>query len=193
MKKTFLIMVLGLGLFGTPKAAAQATEPFIGQIIAVGFNFAPIGWAPCNGQLVPIIQNTALFSLLGTYYGGNGTTNFALPNLNGRTLIGTGQRPGGANVDLGEAGGASTTTVGFNNLPPHTHPLNADSNPGITNVPTNMVPANTLDNDQEYATSGNTVMSPTGSTGGTQPISTMQPYLGMYYIICTQGVFPPRP
>jgi len=193
MKKTCLALVLVLGLFGTPKSAAQASDPYLGAIVAVGFNFAPTGWALCNGQLLPIAQNAALFALLGTTYGGNGISTFALPNLNGRTLIGSGQRPGGAEVFLGEQGGAATTSILLSNVPAHTHPLNASTAPGNNNIPTSLVPANTSDTDKEYAPTANTQMIPTGSAGGSQPINTMQPYLGMYYIIAMQGVFPPRP
>jgi len=193
MKKTFLALVLVAGLFGTPKSAAQATDPYLGSIIAVGFNFAPRGWALCNGQILSIAQNTALFSLLGTTYGGNGTSTFALPNLNGRNLIGSGQPQGAAEVLLGEQSGSATTSVLLANLPAHTHLINASTNPGNNNIPVGVVPANTSSTDMEYASSGNTQMAPTGSTGGGQPINTMQPYLGMYYIIAMQGVFPPRP
>jgi len=192
MKKTFLLIALLFGLFGTPKSSAQF-EPYVGQIIAVGFNFAPNGWALCNGQLLSIAQNTALFSLLGTTYGGNGQTTFALPDLRGRAMTGQGNGPGLAYIDQGEQGGFPTATLTAFNMPSHTHPINASTSPGTTSDPTNTVLANTLASDREYSTSTNAVMSPTGVAGSNQPFNTMQPYTGIYYIIALQGVFPPRP
>jgi len=192
MKKTFLLIVLLLGLFGTPKSSAQI-EPYVGQIIAVGFNFVPQGWAQCNGQLLSIAQNTALFSLLGTQYGGNGTTNFALPDLRGRAMVGEGQGPGLASVLIGEQGGNASTTITMANMPAHNHPINASILAGTISNPTNAVPANTSAFDKEYSATANQVMSQTGVTGSSQPVSTMQPYLGLNYIIALQGVFPPRP
>ena len=98
------------------------SEPFLGQIILVPYNFAPRGWAFCNGQILPIAQNTALFSLLGTTYGGNGQTTFALPDLRGRVAISSGQGPGLSNYDLGQVGGTETETLTINQMPMHAHP-----------------------------------------------------------------------
>ena len=193
MKKIILVALLLSTFLTTPTSFAQGSEPYLGQIMAVGFNFAPQGWAKCNGQLLPISQNTALFALLGTTYGGNGTTNFALPDLRGRMLTGQGQGPGLPYVDLGQQGGTSTSTLTLANLPPHTHPINASNYIGTTSIPTNNVLANTSDNDKEYTNTTNTAMTPTGSAGGGQPINNMQPYTGMNYIIALQGIFPPRP
>ena len=192
--KKIIFLALPLSTFlSTPKSFAQGSDPYVGQIMAVAFNFVPNGWAQCNGQLLPISQNIALFSLLGTTYGGNGTTNFALPDLRGRMLTGQGQGPGLPNISLGEQGGTATSTLTLANLPPHTHSINASSTSGTTSVPTNNVLANTSDNDKEYATTSNSTMSPTGSAGGSQPINNMQPYTGMNYIIALQGIYPPRP
>jgi len=192
MKKIIFLALLLFTFLSTPKSFAQGSDPYVGQIMAVAFNFAPQGWAICNGQILPISQNTALFSLLGTTYGGNGTTNFALPDLRGRMLTGQGQGPGLPDVSLGEQGGTATSTLTLANLPPHTHPINASTSLGTTSIPTNNVLANTSDNDKEYTTTANSVMMPTGSAGGGQSINNMQPYTGMNYIIALQGIFPPR-
>jgi microcystin-dependent protein len=190
MRKKLLLILL-LGFFGFPKAFAQI-DPYVGQIIAVGFNFAPNGWAECNGQLISIAQNTALFSLLGTTYGGNGTTNFALPDLRGRMLVGKGIGPGLAPVDQGEAGGSVQTTILTNNLPAHSHQIRANTDAGTTSTTTNNVLANTLDSDREYSTTSNVNMTSTAAVGSNVPIDNMQPYTGLKYIIATQGIFPPR-
>ena len=191
MRKKLLLILL-LGFFGIPKIFAQQ-QPFVGQIMAVPYNFAPTGWADCNGQLISIASNTALFSLLGTQYGGNGTTNFALPDLRGRVMVGEGSGPGLSPVDIGESGGSAQTTILTSNLPAHTHPLEANTSAGTTSIPTNNVLANTSDSDHEYSTTSNVTMSPTGSVGGNLPINNMQPYTGLKYVIATQGIFPPRP
>jgi microcystin-dependent protein len=191
LKKTFLLMALLYGLFGTPKSFGQAT-PLIGQIAAVGFNFAPQGWEKCEGQLLPIAQYSTLFSLIGTYYGGDGITTFALPDYRGRTLVGVGQGPGLTNRVLGQAGGATSATLTVANLPAHTHTIAANTGAGTTNDPTNNVYANTGLLDKEYSNIGTTVMSTTGSTGNNNPLSIEQPYLGIYYIIATEGIYPAR-
>lgn len=189
-KKLFLILLL-LGLFGNPKTFAQS-EPFIGQIIPVAFNFAPVGWAVCNGQLLSIAQNTALFSLLGTQYGGNGFSTFGLPDLRGRVIVGEGIGPGLIPVDQGELGGSSQVQLILSNIPSHSHSIGANTGAGTTSVPTNNVLANTSGSDKEYSSSSDTSMSATGSAGSNTPISTMQPYTGMNYIIATQGIYPAR-
>ena len=111
------------------------SEPFVGQVIAVGFNFAPVGWALCQGQLLPINQNTALFSLVGTYYGGNGTSNFALPDLRGRVPIHQGSGPGLSPVQIGEVSGDETVTLLQNEMPPHNHPMPALAHAATATVP----------------------------------------------------------
>src|ERR1700704_1751360 len=118
------------------------SEPFLGQIMLVGFNFAPQGWAFCNGQLLSISQNTALFSLLGTTYGGNGTSTFALPNLQGSAAMGQGQGAGLTDRFLGEASGSDTVTLLTTEMPSHTHTVNANAALGDTGAPNNTaVPA----------------------------------------------------
>src|ERR1700722_13608325 len=111
-------------------------NPFIGQILMVGFNFAPQGWALCNGQIMPISQNTALFSLLGTYYGGDGVTTFALPNLQSRGPIHQGQGAGLSPYTIGQSGGSEQQALLLANLPAHTHPANCNNTPGPNNDPT---------------------------------------------------------
>ena len=193
MKKIIFLALLLFTFLSTPKSFAQGSDPYVGQIMAVAFNFAPQGWAICNGQILPISQNTALFSLLGTTYGGNGTTNFALPDYRGRILIGAGAGPGLTTRNLGEQGGANTTTVTTATLPAHTHTIPANSEDGTTSNPTNNVIANTAVLDKEFNTIPNTVMGTTGSTGTGQPIDNQQPYLGINYIIATEGIFPSHP
>ena len=169
----------------------------------VGFNFAPAGWALCNGQLLSISQNTALFSLLGTYYGGNGTTTFALPNLQSRVPIHQGQGTGLSTYTLGQLGGNETTTLLATNLPPHTHPLLGSTATGTLTSPaggsiaqinagTPREPALAMG----YAsTAPNTTMA-AGSVGnnssGATPFSTQQPYLCINFIIALEGIYPSR-
>src|SRR5262247_1539362 len=119
------------------------SEPFLGQIQPFGFNFAPTGWATCDGQILSIAQNTALFSLLGTTFGGNGQTTFGLPDLRGRVPIGQGQGPGLANYTLGQTGGQETVTLITSQMPQHTHSLVGVTEAGDTNVPTGAFLANT--------------------------------------------------
>jgi microcystin-dependent protein len=172
-------------------------EPFIGQIMQVGFSFAPQGWANCDGQLISISQNSALFSLLGTTYGGNGTVTFALPDLRGRSMVHTGQGPGLPAVQIGEAGGVAQLTLTAANLPPHNHTLAANGGPANSDTPVNAYPAVAQGGTEEWSTTpgNNQFMSAgmVGSTGGGVPVSTRSPYLGILHIIALQGVFPSRP
>jgi microcystin-dependent protein len=191
MKKSILLTLLVSFLIGTSNIEAQGDQ-FLGQIKAVAFPFAPRGWAQCNGQLLSISQNAALFSLLGTQYGGNGITNFALPDLRGRDIVHSGQGPGTLNVLQGEQGGAENTTLLVSNIPLHNHSVNASSQAGTSSVPTNNFPANSGALDKEYATTSNSSMAATGSTGGNQPVNNMKPYSAVYYVIALQGIFPSR-
>lgn len=172
-------------------------EPFIGQIIAVGFNFAPVGWLPCNGQLLPISEYTPLFALIGTTYGGDGSTNFALPDLRGRTPISSGQGPRTSNHVLGQPVGNETVTLLANQVGPHSHPLLASGKDGTTNTPGAGVAlaASAQTAAFLYAAppttvpmSGNAI----GMAGNSQPHENRQPYLAINYIICAEGIFPPR-
>ena len=125
------------------------SEPFLGQIMLVGFNFAPVGWALCNGQILSITQNTALFSLLGTTYGGNGTTTFALPDLRGRAAVGFGQGPGLSNYDLGQSTGTETVTLTVGQMPAHNHMVAANAANGNVSSPSGADLAQSSDNQGE--------------------------------------------
>jgi microcystin-dependent protein len=173
-------------------------EPFIGQLMLVGFNFAPRGWAFCNGQLLSIAQNTALFSLLGTTYGGDGITTFALPDLRGRAPLHFGQGPGLSNYVQGESTGSESVTLLITNLPAHNHPVLANNGVGNTNSPEGAVLAgygSSVPPEGPYTNaSANTTLSPSavGPTGGSQPMSVLQPLLVLNWIIATEGIFPSR-
>jgi microcystin-dependent protein len=162
--------------------------PFIAQITLFAGNFAPRGWAFCDGQILSISQNTALFSILGTTYGGNGQTTFALPDLRGRVPIQPRQGPGLSFRNLGEVGGQEAHHLTTSELPPHSHPAGASNNSQTTNRPGGAVPAR----GGPYAASANTTMGGATPTGGDQPHNTMQPYLGLNFIIAIEGIFPSR-
>ncbi len=167
------------------------SEPFIGQIMAVGFNFPPRGWAACEGQLLPINQNQALFSLLGTTYGGNGQTTFALPDLRGRVPISSGNGPGLTPHTLGERSGAASVTLLQQQLPSHNHPA-ATASPATGNAPATAMPA--PGGAQLYGTPGAATLAADALTdvGGNQPHPNQQPYLGVLYVIALEGIFPSR-
>jgi len=161
--------------------------PYLSEIRVFSFNFAPKGWAFCNGQLLPINQNQALFSLLGTTYGGNGTTNFALPNLQGKTPIHMGN-----GFVIGQTGGEQTHTLIPGEMPQHTHPAIASSNPANLGVAPNNFWAN--GNQPAYAANPGAQMNPAevGSIGGNQAHNNMSPYLVLTFCIALQGIFPSR-
>jgi microcystin-dependent protein len=191
MKKFLLIGLFAILSFGKTKAQ----ETILGEIRMFAGNFAPTGWAFCQGQLLPIAQNTALFSLLGTTYGGNGTTTFALPDLRGRVPVGFGQGPGLSNRVIGEQFGTETVTLTTSQMPAHSHTVNAVTSEGNQNLPTNSLPANTKALDKEYSdANANTTMKATmvNPTGGNQPFGVTQPSLGVNFIIALQGIYPSR-
>lgn len=174
------------------------SEFFIGQVMMAGFNFAPKFWALCNGQLLPINQNQALFSLLGTQYGGNGTTNFALPDLRSRTPIGyassvdpSWQPP---SVQIGQASGVENVTLLSTNLPAHTHTLNATTAAGTTRNPNNAVYAGTSVLLHGPANGALVPQNPStiGATGGNQPHPNLQPYSVLNFCVALSGIFPSR-
>lgn len=170
-------------------------DPFVAEIRIVPFNFAPKGWAFCNGQILPLSQNTALFSLLGTTYGGDGRSNFALPDLQGRAPMQPGQGPGLSLRDLGESGGSETVTLLESEIPAHTHALRASTFPAQSADPTGAVLARTVGGAVYNPDTGNQVpMAPeaVATVGGSLPHNNLQPYLTLNFAIALQGVFPPR-
>ena len=181
------------------------SEPFLGQISFFGFNFAPIGWAQCNGQIVSISQYSALFALLGTAYGGNGTSNFGLPNLQGTVPVGQGNGTTGTSYLMGETGGSENVTLLATTVPPHTHAISAASIAASTpTLAANLVPADGSAGGGKggakgtfyaAATAGPQVsLAPTaiGSAGGNQPHGNMQPTMTGTWCIALSGVFPTR-
>lgn len=170
-------------------------DPFVAEIRIFPFNFAPKGWAFCNGQLLPISQNTALFSLLGTTYGGDGRSNFALPNLQGNAPMHPGQGPGLSLHDLGETGGTETVTLLLSETPSHSHAISASQSDGTDQSPVGERLASGVGGVASYAPPGNpTQLSPQviSPAGGNQPHNNMQPYLTLNFCIALQGVYPPR-
>ena len=179
------------------------SDYFLGQIMMTGFNFAPKYFAQCNGQLLPISQNQALFSLLGTQYGGNGTTNFQLPDLRSRTPLGSGVSADSgwqpSPVQNGEIGGSETVTLLTSNLPTHVHAANASTTDGDNRVPVGRVYATSINNSPAvalYAASTGATVPMNAQTvaqaGGTQPHSNLQPYEVINFCIALSGIFPSR-
>ena len=172
-------------------------DPFVAEIRIFPFNFAPKGWAWCDGQILPLSQNTALFSLLGTTYGGDGKSNFALPNMQGNAPMHPGQGPGLSLHDLGETGGSETVQLLPSEMPAHSHAMNASGDPADNNQPGGNMAAKPLGRGNSLYT---TVTSPLVSmninelapSGGGLPHNNMMPYLTLYFCIAMQGVFPPR-
>lgn len=178
-------------------------EGVIAVVTCFAADFAPKNWAYCNGQTLPIAQNQALFSLLGTTYGGNGVTTFALPNLQSRTVVGTGQGGGLPNYTLGEIDGSETTTLNANNLPTHVHngnvtlKLQADNTGATDTTPDFNYPSKFTAGFATSATSGTVMTAPSISAtilpaGAGVPVQVLSPYLGMNYVICMYGLFPSR-
>jgi microcystin-dependent protein len=201
MKKKYILLVLFIFIANSIFAQNQ----FVGEIRLFPYNFVPKGWAKCEGQLLPISQNTALFSLLGTTYGGNGTTNFALPDLRDRMAIGAGQSPGLSSIDLGQSDGNSTITLTSANLPAHTHSVDikVSSGVGTTSVPSSSTsiaaPVQIFNSASRPVTEYNASVPnitlsniTTSTTGDSSPLSNEQPILSSVYCIALQGIFPPR-
>ncbi len=178
-------------------------EPFVAEIRIFGFNFAPQGWATCSGQILPIQQNTALFSLLGTTYGGNGSTTFALPNLQGTTAVSSGQSTTGTNWQLGAQVGTPTVTLLSNQMPAHTHSLMASTTRATGTAAANQQLAygfkGSLSSSSQarmYSSGApDTALAPQSlaTTGSTQPHNNMMPYLTLNFCIALQGIYPSRP
>lgn len=169
-------------------------DPFVAEIRIFPFNFAPKGWAFCDGQILPLSQNTALFSLLGTTYGGDGKSNFALPDMQGNAPMHPGQGPGLSLHDLGETGGSDTVSLLESEIPSHSHGFIASQADGINRLPATNLAANMI-GVNGYAAPGTIVnMADQALTpaGGDQPHNNMQPYLTLNFCIALQGVYPPR-
>lgn len=220
--RPLLPVVALVGGLSAPTLATASSEPFIGELMWVGFNFCPKGWAPANGQILPINQNQALFSLLGTTYGGNGTTTFGLPDLRGRTMVHVGTGPGLSNINQGEVGGAESQTLTFAQMPSHSHSatttisdlevtstLYGSSASASSTAPAGAALATTKKQVPVYAASApnqamaagsvqSTVTSGTATTtvaatnSGGTPVSVRDPYLALNACIALQGIFPPR-
>lgn len=172
-------------------------DPFLGQIMLVAFNFAPLGYIEAAGQVMPISANTALFSLFGTYYGGNGTSNFGIPNLQGNCVVGQGQGLGLSIYDIGQIGGTSTYTLGTLEVPAHNHLVNARSTRADQTAPTgNFFALSEAGNIYNNSPGPTTVqMSPSvipGVYGSNQPHNNMMPYQVLNWIVAVQGIYPAR-
>jgi microcystin-dependent protein len=177
-------------------------NPFLGQIATFPYDFAPQGWADCQGQLLSITQNAALFSLIGTRFGGDGVRNFALPDLQGRVAVGQGTIVAGGTYHMGDTGGVQTVALTANDLAPHSHPLQATTALGTTNAPAGAVlstagkgPPTARDKGQIYNTGTvNTTLVPASITslGGHNAHDNIQPLLTLRYCIALSGLFPPR-
>ena len=166
------------------------SEPFLGQVMMFAGNFAIRNWAYCDGALLPISQNSALFSILGTTYGGDGRTTFGLPDLRGRVPRGFGNGPGLSNVPLGQWSGSETVVLNESQLPPHSHGMLGASEDAVSSNPAGRYCATTEGN--VYHGTGDAPMGGTANTGGGQSISLMNPYLGITFLIALQGLFPSR-
>lgn len=177
-----------------PSAAAMLADPFIGTVALFAFNYPPRDWLFCHGQILPINDYQALFSLLGTRYGGDGKTNFALPDLRGRMPVGVGQGAGN-NFVLGQTGGTATNTISVSQLPSHSHSFNVSANSGNSFVAAGNFPANNRDGILHYGTTANQTMASQAisATGGGQALDNMPPLLGLNYCIAVDGIYPPQP
>jgi microcystin-dependent protein len=173
------------------------SSPFVAEIRMFGFNFAPKGWAFCDGQLLPISQNTALFSLLGTFYGGDGKSTFALPDFQGSCALGQGQSTTGTQYFIGEESGVQFVTLLQSEIPVHTHSVGTQSNRAAVNplpAPDQIISKAAGGSPFLVQANGNDTMAPQtiGPAGGSLPHNNMQPYLTLNFCIALQGVFPPR-
>ena len=181
-------------LVGTPRRASASSQPFIGEIMITGANFAPVGWRMCDGSLLDIGTYYELFSLIGTYYGGDGVTTFALPDLRGRSPIHEGQGPGMTNRFLGESGGAESEVLLSSQMPVHEHVAAAGSANGTSDIPTGLLPAQNPAGNLMYGSGADTQLAgTTSSAGADQAHVNMQPFLPVNYCIAVTGIYPSRP
>ncbi len=167
-------------------------EPFVGQLKAFGFTYAPRGWARCDGSLLAISQNDALFSLLGTMYGGDGRTTFGLPDLRGRVSLHTGTGPGLTPRRMGQKGGAEQVTLNVTQLPSHRHTVSGDSSEANSVSPANRVPATAASAIYQSTPDAPMNANMLGQTGGTRPHNNMEPYLVINWCIALVGIYPSR-
>ena len=192
MKKHYLVLFFAIAL----QSITYAQDPFIGEVRLFAGNFAPRGWAFCEGQLLPISSYNALFSILGTTYGGDGRTTFGLPDLRGRVPVHPGTGPGLTEVRLGAKTGSESTLLNANQIPGHTHTAYGVTETGSVSSPQGSYPAYTMPLDPEYAQSGTLVPMNSGVVGDnqttSQSIENRQPSLGVHYIICLFGTYPSR-
>lgn len=190
------VSVLAASVIATSPASA-GIEPYLGELILTPYNFCPRGYASAAGQILAISQNTALFSLLGTTYGGNGQTTFALPDLRGRAPLNAGQGPGLSNYDLGQIGGTESTTLTIQQMPAHNHQVQASNQVGTFGGPSERyLGSSTTDGNKiYYEGTPNKTMAANMLTmaGSSQPFSLLNPYLALNWCIALEGVFPPRP
>jgi microcystin-dependent protein len=186
-------IVLGICLV-TVYADTCSAQAILGEILLVPYNFSPVGYAECNGQLLPISQNTALFSLLGTMYGGDGKTTFALPDLRDRVPVGAGQGPGLSVYVQGQMGGEASHALTVAEMPSHSHTMFVDNHLGSSAHPQASLFSMNQESVAVYAGTATTPAAPNaiGMTGGGAPHNNLQPYLGLKYVIALQGVFPAR-
>jgi len=196
--RRILGVLAALAIVGTillPQVAQAQVEPFIGQLILVPYNFCPQGWLAPEGQLLPINQYTALFSLIGTLYGGDGERTFALPDLRGRVPVGVGQGPGLSPYTWGQEGGKESQTLTQAQMPAHSHSLNSTSGLATSLAPTGNTVLAAQDRVKVYSTAapnGSMAPSSIGVAGGNQPFDIRPPFLGLQWCIAIQGVFPSR-
>jgi len=171
------------------------SDPFVAEIRIFPFNFAPKNWAFCDGQTISISQNIALFSLLGTTYGGNGSSTFALPNMQGRAPMFPGQGPGLSSRDLGQSGGQESVTLNTNEMPSHTHTMTAATSAAVAEAPAGAALAESASLNISSKTGAQKTMASDAiaSTGGSLPHNNMQPYLVMNFCIALMGIYPARP
>jgi microcystin-dependent protein len=171
------------------------SDPFIGEIFMAGFNFPPQGWASCDGSILPISQNDALFALIGTTYGGDGVSTFALPDLRSRVPMHFGTGPGLPTYVQGQTGGVENVTLTLQNIPAHTHTVQVSDNAGTSSTPaTNLTLGSSAEADLYTPESADTSsrMTVSGGGGGSQPHSNMMPFLAVNFFIALFGIFPPR-
>ena len=195
-RRLFLSAACALAGLSAAPVCWAGDAPYVGEIMCGAWNFAPRGTLNANGAILPIQQNTALFSLLGTTYGGNGTTNFQLPDLRGRAMLGVGQGPSLSPYDLGEVSGTEGQTLSINHMPAHAHlvtPRGSSADASLAS-PAGAVPAAKARTTYFAAATAGASMAAvqSDSAGGGQPVSNMQPYVAITCVIATQGVFPPR-